>query len=201
MNRLGMKEKYNSPKEIFDELAPLTPQYAGINYERIENEGLQWPCTDLNHKGTKFLHSANPTRGKGLFKPIDYLESAECTDSEYPYILTTGRILYHYHTRTMTGKIEGLNNLFPSSFMEIHPTTANRLDIKDGEMVKAISRRGEIITKATVTENIQEDVLFIPFHFDDGAANYLTNPALDPIAKIPELKVAAIRLEKLNPEV
>ncbi len=201
MNRLGMKEIYNSPEEIFDELAPLTPQYAGINYDRIEKEGLQWPCTDLNHNGTKFLHSTNPARGKGLFKPADYLESDECTDSEYPYILTTGRILYHYHTRTMTGKIEGLNNLFSSSFMEIHPTTANRLDIKDGEMVKAISRRGELITKASVTEDIQEDVLFIPFHFADGAANYLTNTALDPIAKIPELKVAAIRLEKLNPEV
>jgi formate dehydrogenase major subunit len=197
MNKLGMKEKYNSPEDIFNEIAELTPQYAGINYDRIKDQGLQWPCYDINHPGTKFLHQGSPKRGKGLFKPAEYLESAECTDKDYPYILTTGRILYHYHTRTMTGKVEGLNNLFSHSYVEINPTTASRLNISDGEMVKLVSRRGEIKTKAVVTDSIQEDVLFVPFHFADGAVNYLTNPALDPIAKIPELKVSAVRIEKL----
>ncbi len=201
MNRLGMEKKYKNAEEIFNEIILLTPQYAGITYARLEEEGIQWPCYDSQHKGTKFLHKDKPARGKGLFKPAEYIESAEGVDAEYPYVLTTGRILYHYHTKTMTGKIPGLNRLFPNSFVEINPTTANRLNIHDGETIKVISRRGEIKTEAVVTESIQEDVLFIPFHFSDGPANCLTNPALDPIAKIPEFKVSAVRVEKLNTEV
>ncbi len=197
MNLLGMEEKYSSAEDVFNELTSLTPQYGGMNYKRINQEGLQWPCLDESHPGTMYLHKDHPIRGKGLFKPADYIKSVESASSQYPYILTTGRILYHYHTRTMTGKIEGLNNLYGNSFMEINPTTANRLDIKDGELVKVVSKRGKIETEAVVTEDIQEDVVFIPFHFADGAANYLTHDSLDPIAKIPELKVSAVRIEKI----
>lgn len=201
MMRLGMNERYGDPEDVFDELAGLTPQYKGMNYYRIDEEGLQWPCIDEKHPGTKYLHKGVPVRGKGLFKPADYMESHEDSDKEYPYILTTGRILYHYHTRTMTGKIEGLNNLYPNSFVEINSTTASRLKINDGERIRVISRRGEVETRATVTEDIQEDVVFIPFHFIDGAANILTHTELDPVAKIPEFKVSAVRLEKIMKEV
>lgn len=196
MNKLGYEKNYEHPSEIMDEIASLTPQYAGIDYERIEEEGLQWPVLNKQHPGTKYLHKGTCVSGKGLFKPADYIESAEQPNAEYPYILTTGRILYHFHTRTMTGKVEGLNKLFPKSFIEIHPVTASRLKLKDGDKAKIISRRGEVITTVKVTDIVEEDVLFMPFHFSDGAANYLTNPILDPIAKIPELKVCAVKVEK-----
>lgn len=196
MNRLGYIKKYNHPSEIMDEIAELTPSYGGISYERIEEEGLQWPCTSKDHPGTKILHRETFTRGKGLFKPAEYIESAELPDSEYPLILTTGRILYQYHTRTMTGKVDGLTVISGESYAEINPETASKLGITEGERVKVSSRRGEVITKARITDTIEEDVIFMPFHYADGAANYLTNNAVDPIAKIPEYKVCAVKLEK-----
>lgn len=197
LKRLGMKEDYSSVEEIAEEISSLTPQYGGIKYSRIEETGLQWPCPDENHPGTKYLHKEHPARGKGLFIPAEYAESDERPCEDYPYILTTGRILYHYHTRTMTGRIEGLNNLYSESFVEINPMTARGLDIEDGEMIVVSSRRGSIKVKAFVTDDIQEDVVFIPFHFADGPANCLTNPKLDPIAKIPELKVSTVNIRKL----
>ncbi|NTW72890.1 MAG: formate dehydrogenase subunit alpha, partial [Eubacteriaceae bacterium] len=196
MNRLGYENHYDSASDIMDEAASLTPSYGGINYSRIETEGLQWPCPSTDHPGSKFLHGNQFTRGKGLFKPAEYIESAETTDKDYPYILTTGRILYHYHTRTMTGRVEGLEALYPNSYVEINPTTANRLGLTDGGKAKVISRRGQITIEVKVTDIVEEDVVFIPFHFYEGAANYLTNNVVDPIAKIPELKVSAVRLEK-----
>lgn len=197
MNRMGYQKKYDHPSEIMDEIASLTPSYGGINYERLEKESIQWPCLDETHPGTKYLHKNAIARGRGLFMPIDYVKSAETPTEEYPLIMTTGRILYHYHTRTMTGREDGLNQLAPESFVEINPTTANRLSISDGERVKLISRRGEIETKAKITEIIDDGVVFMPFHFAEGSANYLTNTVTDDIAKIPELKVAAVRLEKI----
>jgi len=198
MNRLGYDKKYNHPSEIMDEIAAVTPQYGGISYDRLGERGLQWPCLDSQHPGTKYLHKGKTIRGKGLFMPVDNVRSAEIADSEYPLILTTGRVLYHYHTRSMTGRVEGLNQLSPESYVEINSSTASRLNIKDGERVKVSSRRGEITTKVRITDIIGDDTIFMPFHFADGAANYLTNSALDPIAKIPELKVAAARIEKID---
>lgn len=198
MNVLGYKKEYSNPSEIMDEIASVTPSYAGINYMRLENGGIQWPCLDENHPGTKYLHKVAIARGRGLFMPAEYTESAEMPDREYPYIFTTGRILYHYHTRTMTGRVDGLNQLAPSSYVEINEVTAMKLGILDGEKVKLTSRRGEIETTARITEIIDEGVLFMPFHYADGAANYLTNTAQDDIAKIPELKVAAVKIEKVN---
>lgn len=198
MNRLGYKNIYLGPSEIMDEIRAVTPQYGGITYDRIEEEGIQWPCPDVDHPGTKYLHKAAIARGRGMFMAIDHRDSAELADSEYPFIFTTGRILYHYHTRTMTGRVEGLNKLAPESYVEINEVTANKLGIVDGEKVKLSSRRGDIVTLAKITDIIDENILFMPFHYAEGAANYLTNTALDSIAKIPELKVAAVKIEKLG---
>lgn len=197
MNHLGYKKTYAHPSEIMDEIASLTPSYAGITFDRLEKGGIQWPCTNKDHPGTKYLHKDGMARGKGLFMPIEYTESAELTDREYPYVFTTGRILYQYHTRTMTGRVEGINKIAPSSYVEISEVDASRLGINDGDKVRLTSRRGQIVTTARVSELVDENVLFMPFHFADGAANYLTNSATDPIAKISEVKVAAVKIEKV----
>jgi len=195
LNRLGIEKKYANPSEIMEEIASLTPSYGGITYERLDDLGsLQWPCPTTEHPGTVYLHKAAIARGKGLFKAIEYKASNELPDKDYPYVLTTGRVLYHYHTRTMTGKVDGLNALSPESFIEINPATAKNLGIKDGAKVSVSSRRGEITTVAKLTRTIKEGVLFMPFHFAEGAANILTNPALDPISKIPEYKVCAVNV-------
>jgi len=195
LNRLGIDKKYANPSEIMEEIASLTPSYGGITYERLDQLGsLQWPCPTTDHPGTVYLHKASIARGKGLFKAIEYKASNELPDKDYPYVLTTGRVLYHYHTRTMTGKVDGLNALSPESFIEINPATAKNLGIKDGTKVSVSSRRGELTTVAKLTRTIKEGVLFMPFHFTEGAANILTNPALDPISKIPEYKVCAVNI-------
>ena len=203
MNRLGYATTYPNAASILDEIAEVTPQYGGVSFDRLEKESPQWPCPSIDHPGTRVLHKDTFTRGKGLFKPAEYRPSAELPDSDYPYLLTTGRILYHYHTNTMTGKEEGLMNLHPCSFIEISPVTARELHIEDGDRVIVTSRRGELTSTARVTSNIGQNVLFMPFHFADGAANLLTNDALDPIAKIPELKVCAVNIQgvaRANPE-
>ncbi len=197
MNRLGYEAKYNSAEDIFNEIRTVTPQYAGITYKRLDKEGIQWPCPTEDHPGTKILHVGKPTRGKGLIKPVEYEESPELGSEEYPLILTTGRILYHYHTRTMTARIEGINKLAPENYIEINPKLAAAKGIKDGDMVKVTSRRGEITIKARVTDRVAENVVFIPFHWGYGA-NVLTNgELLDKYCKIPGLKVTGVRLEKL----
>lgn len=198
MNLLGYKKKYFEPWEIMEEVAALTPSYGGISFERLENGGIQWPCPDKDHPGTKYLHKTAIARGRGLFMPAEHVDSAEMPDKEYPFAFTTGRILYHYHTMTMTGRVEGLNKKVSENYVEINEITANKLGIEDGDMVRLTSRRGVVEVAAKITDIIDEDVLFMPFHFAEGAANYLTNTALDPIAKIPELKVAAVRLEKIS---
>ena len=199
MNRLGYNKTYNSPKEIFEEIASVTPSYGGLSYERIEEEGIQWPCPTQDHPGTRFLHKDKFARGKGQFQAIDYVPSVELPDEEYPLVLTTGRILYQYHTRTMTDKTEGLTNIAPESFIEMNPALAKELKVEDGEMVRVSSRRGEILTRAKVTDTISNNVVFIPFHYAEGAANVLTNAeALDAKAKIPEFKVCAVKVDKIS---
>ncbi len=198
MARLGHDRKYSHPSEIMDEIRSVTPSYGGISYDRIEDVGIQWPCPHESHPGTKYLHKDGITRGKGLLMAVDHRSSAEVPDSEYPFILTTGRLLYQYHTRTMTGRVEGLNKLAPESFVEINEATANKLNIHNGDKVRLTSRRGSIVTTAKVTEIVDEDVIFMPFHYSEGAVNYLTNTKLDKYAKIPELKVAAVKIEKVG---
>ena len=195
MNYLGYDKTYTNPSQIFDEIAQVTPSYRGMDYGRIDEVGLQWPCPTKDHPGTLFLHKDRIARGQGLFVPVEYQESMEPTDAEYPYILTTGRILYQYHTMTMTGKTEGLNELTGASYVEISPDMASRYALADGDPIRLASRRGEITTSVRVTDIIDDEVIFMPFHFAEGA-NVLTNTALDDIAKIPELKVCAVRLHK-----
>jgi formate dehydrogenase major subunit len=192
MQRLGYDKDYVSAGAIMEEIAALTPAYGGINYARLEEtSSLQWPCPTADHPGTKFLHAGKFARGLGLFKPWEFKPSAELPCKDYPLILTTGRILYHYHTRTMTGKVDGLNALFPESFVEINPATARKLGILDGAKITVATRRGKITSTAKLTDKLKESVIFMPFHFADGPANVLTNPVLDPIAKIPEFKSCA----------
>ena len=186
---------YSSAEEIMDEINGLTPSYAGITYERIEEEGLQWPCPNTEHPGTKYLHKDNFSRGLGLFSAIDYRPSEEVPDEKYPFILTTGRVLYHFHTATMTRRSEGLVEKYPESLAEINPTDAEKLGIREGDLVTVTSRRGSLKVKASVIETPPEGTIFMNFHFSEAAVNLLTNPALDPIGKIPEYKVCAVKIE------
>jgi formate dehydrogenase alpha subunit len=199
MNLMGYDKTYRHPSEIFAEMATVTPSYAGIDYARLEEKGsLQWPCPNHDHPGTKYLHKDKFARGKGLFKPSPYVPAQEQPDDEYPLILTTGRVLYQYHTRTMTGRVDGLNAHVPESYIELSPHLADKLSVTDGEVVRVSSRRGTVDVKARVTDRVEDDVVFMPFHFAEGAANMLTNPVYDSIAKIPELKVCAVRVDKVS---
>ncbi len=195
-NKIGYEMTYSSPKEIMDEIASLTPIYGGINHQRIDKDGLQWPCRDTGDPGTKYLHRGKFSRGKGLFTPVEFKPPAELPDKQYPFVLTTGRMYYHFHTRSMSGRSKGLDEICPEGYVEISPEDAGKLKISEEEKIKIKSRRGEIEIKTRITERVPQGVIFIPFHFAESAANVLTNPALDPVAKIPELKVCACRIEK-----
>lgn len=197
MNKLGYDKVYLNASEIMDEIATVTPSYGGISYDRIEEEGIQWPCPTKDHPGTKYLHGPAIARGRGLFNPVEHVGPQETPDEDYPLILTTGRILYHYHTGTMTRKIEGLNKIVPTAYIEMNAVTANKLKVEDGEMVKVTSRRGTIDINVKITDIIDDGVVFIPFHFAEAAANRLTNATFDPISKIPEYKAAAVKIEKI----
>ena len=188
---------YGHPSDIMEEIRNLTPSYGGISYERLENGGLQWPCPIDDHPGTPILHTNIFVRGKGRFIPLEYIPPGEMPDENYPLILTTGRSLYHFHTGTMTRKVAGLNTMEPEGVVEISPEDASQLGIAQGDKVKISSRRGEVITKAKVTEALPPGLVFMTFHFAESAANILTNPKLDPVSKIPELKVSAVKVEKL----
>ena len=195
--RMGHPWKYESEADIFDELASLTPQYAGISYARLEaGEQLCWPVPTKSHPGTPILHVGQFSRGLGKFHAIEHRDPAEMPDDEFPMILTTGRILEHFHTGTMTRKSKGLDALVPGPYCELNLADAARLSIVDGDKVRVESRRGAIELEARVQERVDKGVLFIPFHFWEAAANELTNTALDPIAKIPEFKVCSARVSK-----
>ena len=162
--------EYSSVSKIMDEIACLTPIYGGISYERLSDTSLQWPCPDCSHPGTRILHSKNFSRGKG--------------------------VLYHFHTRTMSGKADGLNEIAPMAVSHINEEDAASLKIKDSDMVVLRTRRGSIKTKAMVDSKIKKGIVFVPFHYADAPANRLTNPALDPKAKIPEFKACAVNISK-----
>ena len=194
--RFGYPMNYESPAAIMDEIATVTPSYGGIAYDRLEGEGLQWPCPNREHPGTKFLHKDVFARGKGLFHAISYKPPAEVVDEDYPMWLTTGRVFAHYHTATMTRNCPRLDAEIREGFLELNPEDANTFGISEGDEVKVASRRGEVKVRTTVTDRVNPGVLFLPFHFLESNANLLTNPAFDPIAKIPEFKVCAVKLEK-----
>ena len=194
--RLGFSMDYSGLDEIMEEISELTPSYRGINYRRLEDGGIHWPCPDIDHPGTPCLHIDRFTCGMGVFHAIDYIPPDETPDEDYPVYLTTGRVIYQYHTGTMTMKSIGLNNLAPVCFVEMARADADTWGIEEGESVRVISRRGELTARAAISEKAVEGTVFLPFHFADAAANLLTNSALDPVAKIPEFKVCAVRIEK-----
>jgi len=200
--RMGGKGfDFASPKEIMEEVARLTPSYGGINYERLEQLGsLQWPCPAPDHPGTPYLHKGKFSRGLGLFTAIPYKPPAELPDVEYPFTLTTGRLMFHFHTGTMTRRSKKLHSEVPEAYIEIHPDDAKRIGLNGSRRVRVVSRRGEIVLGARITKRIKPGVVFIPFHFAEAAANALTNAAVDPVAKIPEYKVCSVRVEPATPE-
>ncbi len=186
------------PAEIFAEVASLWPGLAGMSYERLEEQGLQWPCPSEDHPGTEYLFQDSFPRegGKAAFTPVPFVSSKELPDKEYPYLLTTGRQLFHYHTGTMTRRSSGLNAVAPEAFIEINPVDADVLGVGQNELLTVSSRRGSIKLKARVSGIVPPNVVFIPFHYSEAAANILTSDAMDPICKIMEAKVCAVRIEK-----
>ncbi len=196
--RMGMNGfDYNDPSEIMDEISSLTPSYGGVSFKRLEKEGLQWPCPDEKSRGTKILHTKffATASGKGKFLPLAYKPPFELPDEDYPLILTTERSLYHWHTSTMTRK-GGLQRLKEHEEVFMHPEDAKKLKLKDGKMVRVISRRGTVEAPLRVTQTTPEGVVSMTFHFVESPTNMVTSSALDPVAKIPETKVCAVRIEK-----
>jgi len=195
--RLGYPMKYNSPAEIMEEIAALTPAYGGIRYYRLEDKGLQWPCPSLDHPGTPFLHKDKFSRGKGKFHVVPYVPPPELPDEQYPFIMTTGRILYHYHT-IISHKSKGLKAICPEGVVEINPEDARKLGIQEGDgLVEVSSRRGKVRVKPKISEVLQPGLVFMTFHFKEAAANLLTLDALDPISKIPVFKVCAVNVRPI----
>jgi formate dehydrogenase alpha subunit len=194
--RMGYPMKYESAEKIMEEISRVTPSYGGITYDRIAYEGIHWPAPTAEHPGTPILHREQFAKGKGTFHAIDYIPPAESVDADYPMNLTTGRLLYHYHTGTMTMKSDGLNEIAPECFVEISPQDALNYEVKDGDAVDIASRRGTIRAIIKVSKMAVTGTVFIPFHYATAAANRLTNAALDPISGIPEYKVCAVKLSK-----
>ena len=195
--RLGYPMDYADPEAIFEEIRKVTPSYAGITYARLKAEGgLQWPCPTTEHPGTVYLHRGQFSRGKGAFFAIDHRDPAEMPDADYPLVLTTGRLLYQYHTGTMSRRAPGLEEKAPECLVEIAAGDAIDFGITDGEPVRVTTRRGQMVARASVSSKAVRGTIFIPFHFHEAAVNQLTNAALDPVAKIPEYKVCAVHIEK-----
>jgi len=196
-NKLGMNWDFSSPEEIMKEIASRNPNYAGINYQRLEeSKGLQWPCPDLGHAGTPVLHREGFARGRGKFHPVEYAPPSEETDSYYPLWLTTGRHIFHYHTSTMTGRSRGLGSHVPEEMVQVNPEDASRLDISGGDTVEVASRRGKLNARADLTDMVPPGTVFMTFHSSELAVNFLTSDEMDAEAKVPELKVCAVNVRK-----
>jgi len=190
---------FSDEAEIMAEIASLTPQYGGITYERIEKAGIQWPCPTKDHPGTPILHTekfGTPT-GKAQLMPLSFRDSAELPDDEYPFLLTTDRSLFHYHTGSMTRRVDGLEQLDSEEFLKINPLDAAELGLADSEVVQIRSRRGKTQAKTKLTRICPPGLVSMTFHFAESPTNVLTSPALDPVAKIPETKVCAVKVEKV----
>ena len=187
---------YSNPEEIMTEINALTPSYAGITYERLRNrEQLQWPCTNEEHLGTPILHVGKFARGIGKFFPIDHIPPAELPDDEYPIVMSTGRVLYHWHGGQMTRRSEGIMKIYGEALIEVNPDDAIHLGLNGKQTVRVTSRRGSIEADALVTDRVPPGMVYANFHFPNASANELTQAVLDPVAKIPEYKVTAVKVE------
>src|ERR1700694_167071 len=196
-NRLGLPTPFRTAPEVMDEIARVTPSWAGITYPRLEGAGLQYPVPTADHPGTAFLFDdAFPTAdGKATFVPVEYTDPVELPDDDYPFVMNTGRTLYHWHTGTMTRRASGLDSREPPAIVEIHPADAAELGVHEGELVRLTSRRNSMVTACRISDRVARGQVFVPFHFREAAANLLTNPVLDPYAKMAELKICTVRIE------
>jgi formate dehydrogenase alpha subunit len=189
---------YEHPSQIMDEIAALAPCLGGINYQRLESGGLQWPCPTSDHPGTPILHTKQFARGKGKLTPLKYRPSEELPDADYPLLLTTGRRLFHYHTGTMTRKTDGLNQFMGRERVQINPADASALGLNDDDAIRVISRRGEVKAGVEVTRVVPPGVVYMSFHFAETPTNMITSCAVDPVTQTPEYKVCAVRIEKIT---
>jgi formate dehydrogenase major subunit len=198
--RMGHDWQSDSARELWDnEISVLAPQLCGIKYARLEGNGLQWPCPDENHPGTCILHRDGQfSCGLGVFTAVEWTPPAEVPSEEYPFVLSTGRRLTHYHTRTQTGRCEGLNDLLGEETADISPEDAESMNIEDGEQIRVKSRRGQVLVKAKVTREVPRGLVWMAFHFRESCANWLTNPAFDPVTLTAEYKACAVAIEKLE---
>ena len=195
--KLGAKGfNYKNSEDIFNEIRLTMPSYRGITYERIDKVGLQWPCPNEEHPGTKYLHKGTFPRGKGLMVPVEYEAPAELVSDEYPILLTTGRMLYQYNIMTRHSK--RLNAIKPYELAEMNPADAERLGLKEEEFVRVTSRRGSILTRITITDKVKPGMMFMTFHYKESPVNELTNSVFDPISKIAEYKITAVNVEKAD---
>jgi predicted molibdopterin-dependent oxidoreductase YjgC len=191
--KMGGRFGYKNPEQIMEEIASVTPIYGGIHYDRLNEYGLQWPCTDRSHPGTPVLHQNKFIRGLGKFHAVEYKAPAESASPGFPLILTTGRVLEHYHTGSMTRRSEVLDKLCPSGTIDIHPDDALKLGIVDGDIVAIASERGKIEAPVRITDETAPGLAFMAFHWSELPVNVVTNTASDPSAKIPEFKVSAVK--------
>ena len=192
--RLGYPMEYASPEKVLEEFGTLWPPIGGITYQRMAKQGISWPCPSQDHPGTPYLYKDGFPKGKVPFVTVPYAPAAEVADEEYPFVLTTGRNLFQYHSGSMTRRVVPIEEHAGTPYVEINPRDAERLSITNGDTVKVRSRRGEIDVRARVTRKVSEGTVFVPMHYYEAAANMLTNDALDPKVKIPELKVCAVKV-------
>src|SRR5438309_286223 len=199
-NRLGLKTPYRTAEDVMGEIVRVTPSWRGVTYERLEGAGLQYPVPTPHSPGTAFLFDVRfPTAdGKAIFVPVEYAPPVELPDEAYPFVMNTGRQLYHWHTGTMTRRATGLDQREPTPIMEIHPADAAALGLADGDPARVTSRRNSLVISCRISERVAPGQVFVPFHFREAAANLLTNPVLDPYAKMAELKCCAVRIEPVE---
>jgi predicted molibdopterin-dependent oxidoreductase YjgC len=199
-NRIGLPTRFDSPADVMEEIRALAPAWAGVTYEQLEGAGLQYPVPEDGHPGTAFLFDDRfPTEdGMATFSPAQYSDPAELPDDTYPFVMCTGRQLYHWHTGTMTRRSRGLDAREPLPTVEIHPDDAAALGLADGDAVRITSRRNSVVLSARVSDRVARKQVFLPFHFREAAANLLTSPVLEPHAKMAALKVCAVRIEAVK---
>ena len=196
-NRVGLPTPFQSPADVMAEISRLAPSWTGVTYERLRGGGLQYPVPNREHPGTAFLFGERfpTTDGRARFHAVEYADPGELPDAEFPFVMNTGRQLYHWHTGTMTRRSKGLDAREPTAIVELHPDDAEELGVTDGDLVRITSRRNSMLISVRLSDRVARRQVFVPFHFREAAANLLTNPVLEPHAKMASLKVCAVRLE------